>query len=244
MTNTDSSAYGDGLADLFDNWYGEKASTDCVQVLHRLAGAGSVLELGVGTGRVAVPLAEMGHSIVGVDSSSEMIEQLLSKKHTGVDVRQDDMVTASFERKFTMAYCVDNTLFLLPDQNSQVATFRNVARHLEPSGRFIIEVPARVPQLGPEDHGLLLDRLEEGRMSFWAVQHDRVHQTLEMQQVFLVGGDTRLQYVPIRYAWPSELDLMAQIAGLTLEQRLGDWDGAAFANHSTSNISIYRKEAS
>lgn len=236
----DNSAYGDGLADLFDMWYGNEASIECVHFLHELAGTGSALELGVGTGRVALPLARLGHCVVGIDSSREMIQRLADKGAVGVEVIQDDMVTFSLDRRFGMVYCVDNTLFLLPDQASQLAVFEGASRHLEPGGRFVIEVPSRVPQLGPEDHGLLLDRMGQQRLSFWAVQHDRVGQKLEMQQVFLADGKIRLQYVPIRYAWPSELDLMARLAGFTLEGRFGSWTRSEFANHSIHNISVYR----
>ncbi len=238
-------AYGDGIADVFDAWYGVESSDECLTTLRKLAGDGPVLELGVGTGRVAVPLAASGLQVTGIDASPEMIEQLRAKPGSErITVVQGDLADADVgdeEARFSLITCVDNTLFLLESQEEQVRCFRNVARRLTPGGLFVIEVPARVPRMDEDEHGVFVESVSADRVGLWIVDHNRAEQRMFMQQVSFENGSVRLLPVPVRYAWPAELDLMAQMAGLRLRERWSDWDRTPFSSTSVVNISVYEK---
>ncbi|MEE2039961.1 class I SAM-dependent methyltransferase [Nocardiopsis sp. CT-R113] len=235
--------YGDGIADVFDTWYGEESDSDCLSALRKLADGGPVLELGVGTGRVAVPLAASGLEVTGVESSREMIDQLSGKPGAErVSVIEGDLADVPVDGDYSLVTCVDNTLFLLESQAEQVRCFTNVARRLRPGGVFVVEVPARVPRMDEdEQQGVFVEHVGAERVGLWVVEHDRAAQRMFMQQISFENGSVRLLPVPVRYAWPAELDLMAQIAGLRLRHRWSGWDGAAFTSQSVHNVSVYER---
>lgn len=213
-----------------------------VERLVELAGGGRALELAIGTGRVAVPLAERGVPVTGIELSEPMLGRLRTKADEAtIPVVVGDMATATAPGAFSLVYLVYNTISNLLTQAEQVACFRNAARHLTPGGRFVVEL--WVPELRA---------LPPGRSAtVWAVEpgylgldtYDVLHQQVVSHHVRYDedGTAARLSRSPHRYVWPAELDLMAQLAGLELESREADWAGAPFTADSSSHVSVYRR---
>jgi SAM-dependent methyltransferase len=215
-----------------------------VDRLAELAGDGRALEFAIGTGRVAVPLVERGVPVTGIELSGPMIEQLRTKAgQTAIPVIAGDMAAARAPGVYTLVYLVYNTISNLLTQSEQVACFRNAARHLRPGGRFVIEL--WVPQLRnlPPGQQATVWTTEPGYIGLdtYDVLHQRV---VSHHFTFGTGRQARLFRSPHRYIWPSELDLMAQLAGLELEARHADWSGAEFTAESRSHVSVYRLPAS
>jgi SAM-dependent methyltransferase len=214
--------------------------------IHRLAdlaGSGRALEFAVGTGRVAIPLAERGVPVTGIELSTAMIEQLRTKADEArIPVVAGDMATARAPGAYTLVYLVYNTVANLLTQAEQVACFRNAARHLSPGGRFVIEL--WVPDLRtlPPGREATVFHTEPGYIGLDT--YDPLHQQV-VSHHFRFGAGTRaeLYRTPHRYIWPAELDLMAQLAGFDLESRHADWDGAQFTAESPSHVSVYRLPA-
>lgn len=215
-----------------------------VEVLADLAAGGRALEFAVGTGRVALPLRNAGVDVVGIELSTAMIARLRDK--AGPDelpVVEGDMTTAHAGEDFTLAYLVFNTISNLLTQEAQIECFRNAARHLAPGGRFVIEL--WVPQLRAlaPGHGGTVELSEPGYLLIDTI--DTLQQLLISHHVRFdpdVTGsrDARIGRSPHRYIWPSELDLMARLAGFELESRWADWDRSAFTGESRSHVSVYR----
>ncbi len=214
-----------------------------VDRLATLAGDGPALEFAVGTGRVAIPLTRRGVPVTGVELSSAMIGRLREKADaTELPVVQGDMATTRVAGEFSLVYLVFNTIGNLLTQQQQVACFRNAAAHLRPGGCFVIElwVPdltaaGRVPaSVGAADDGYVLVDV-----------FDPVTQRLVSHHFTFDEGEDRRQArvgrTPHRYIWPSELDLMAQLAGMHLESRDADWQGGVFTASATSHVSVYRR---
>jgi SAM-dependent methyltransferase len=209
--------------------------------LAELARGGRVLELAIGTGRVALPLRERGLDISGIDISSEMISRLRQKPGgTDLPVTVGDFADVEFEGKFALVYLVANTLFCLLDQNEQVRCFQNVASHLEPEGRFVIG--AFYPDLGRFDRSqrVQANTLEVNRVVLDVSRHDPINQYVTSQWIELSGAGVKLRPVSIRYAWPSELDLMGRLAGLELDCRWGGWEKEPFTAQSPRHVSVYK----
>jgi len=211
-----------------------------VDRLAELAGDGRALEFAIGTGRVAIPLAERGVSVTGIELSLPMIEQLRSKvDEATIPVVRGDMATASAPGEFALVYLVFNTIANLLTQSEQVACFRNAARHLAPGGRFVIEL--WVPDLRrlPPGHQATVWQVEPGYIGLDT--YDVVQQHVVSHHVrFGEGREARLFRTPHRYIWPAELDLMGALAGFSLESRTADWAGAEFTADSPSHVSVYR----
>jgi SAM-dependent methyltransferase len=214
-----------------------------VDRLAALAGGGRALELAIGTGRVAVPLAERGVPVTGIELSRPMIDQLRTKvDERRIPVVVGDMATATAPGRFTLVYLVYNTISNLQSQAEQVACFRNAARHLEPGGRFVVEL--WVPELRklPPGQQAVVWACEPGYLGLDT--YDVLRQRVVSHHVRFDGGtEARLFRSPHRYIWPAELDLMAQLAGLDLESRHADWAGAPFTADSRSHVSVYRLPA-
>jgi SAM-dependent methyltransferase len=211
-----------------------------VDRLAELAGDGAALEFAIGTGRVAVPLAQRGVPVTGIDLSVPMIEQLRAKAdETAIPVIAGDMAIARARGTYTLVYLVFNTISNLLTQGEQVACFRNAARHLTAGGRFVIElwVP-ELRKLPPGQQGLVSD-VEPGYFSLDTYDVLQQH-VVSHHFTFGTGKQARLSRSPHRYIWPSELDLMAQLAGFELESRHADWAGAEFTAESSSHVSVYR----
>jgi SAM-dependent methyltransferase len=214
-----------------------------VDLLAALADGGAALELAVGTGRVAIPLAERGVPVRGIELSRPMIDRLRAK--VGADalrVVEGDMTVARVPGDFTLVYLVFNTISNLLTQDEQVECFRNAARHLLPGGRFVVEL--WVPQLRqlPPGSPAVVFASEPGYVGLDS------YDVLDQQVVshhfrFGRGREATHAVSPHRYIWPAELDLMARLAGFELEARYADWDRSAFTADSPSHVSVYRLPA-
>lgn len=212
-----------------------------VDRLAALADGGRALELAIGTGRVAVPLAERGVPVTGIELSPHMVEQLRTKVDEGtIPVVLGDMATATAPGEFRLVYLVFNTIANLLTQEEQVACFRNAARHLVPGGRFVVEL--WVPELRklPPGVGATVWLNEPGYVGLDT--YDVLHQRVVSHHFrFDEGRQADHGWTPHRYVWPAELDLMAQLAGFTLESRDADWSGEEFTADSRSHVSVYRR---
>jgi SAM-dependent methyltransferase len=231
--------YGDYIAEVYDRYYGGQ-DPEAVLALKHLAGTGRALELGIGTGRVALPLQEAGVRVSGIDASPPMVEQLRSKPGgDAIPVTIGDFAEVGVEGEFSLVYVVFNTFFNLQTQSDQVRCFGNVARHLTTDGVFVLE--AFVPDLGRFRGGqeMRLITQAEDEIRFDASQIDPVKQMVTSTHITLRAGGPRFYPLSLRYAWPSELDLMAQLAGLVLRERWGSWERAPFTSASGSHISVY-----
>ncbi len=243
MQGYDHTTYGDHIADIYDELYEGMLDTEStVEFLAKLAGDGPVLELAIGTGRVALPLVERGIEVHGIDSSQAMVEKMRAKPGGDrIPVNMGDFAGVPVEGRYGLIFVVFNTLFALTSQEDQVRCFRNVADHLEDGGRFVVEV--FVPDLGRFDRGqrVSADRVEVDRVVLEASLHDPVGQRVISQHVVISESGNRMVPVHIRYAWPAELDLMARLAGLSLKDRWGGWRGEYLTAESVRHVSVYEK---
>ncbi len=210
-----------------------------VEFLAGLAGGGArVLELAIGGGRVALPLARRGITIEGVEASRAVVQRLRAVPGgESIPVVIADMADVPVTGPFRLVYLVWNTLFNLTSQARQVACFGNVARVLEPGGVFVIE--CFVPDPARFDRGVETAEVTEDSATITLTRHDPVAQRITKQHVTLDGQGMRLLPVAQRYCWPSELDLMAQLAGLRLRERYSDWTRTAFDASSRGHVSVY-----
>jgi SAM-dependent methyltransferase len=211
-----------------------------VDFLAGLAGSGAALELGIGTGRIALPLVARGVPVHGIDLSAAMVAKLRAKpgaEQIGVSV--GDFATTRVERTFSLAYLVFNTIQNLTTQDEQVSCFENVAAHLEPGGCFVIEVG--VPQLQRLPPGETLRVFAVSPEHFGFDEFDVASQHLVSHHYFVVDGELEAVPVPFRYVWPAELDLMARLAGLRLRERWSDWTREPFTSASTKHVSVWEK---
>jgi SAM-dependent methyltransferase len=232
------------IADVYDERYADgfaSAAVDpVVDVLAELAGGGAALELGIGTGRIALPLAERGVPVSGIDLSPEMVARLRAKPGAdAIVVTIGDFATTRVEGTFALAYVVANTIMNLTTQDEQVACFQNVASHLEPGGAFVMDVV--VPELQRLPPGERFHPFDVGPTHVGVDEIDVVTQALVSHHYWLRDGDLDFLSLPFRYVWPSELDLMARLAGMTLRDRWGGWDREPFRAESTRHVSIWEK---
>jgi SAM-dependent methyltransferase len=213
-----------------------------VSFLADLAGDGAALELGIGTGRIALPLSQRGVHVHGIELSPAMVEQLRAKPGAdGIGVTIGDFATTKVDGTFTLAYLVFNTITNLTTQDEQVECFRNVAAHLEPGGRFVIEVFIPVLQRLPPGETVRAFTVSPTRLGF--DQYDVATQILFSHHYWVVDGRLEVFSAPYRYVWPSELDLMARLAGMTLRERWSGWEREPFTSDSTTHVSVWEKTA-
>ena len=212
-----------------------------VDCLARLAGDGAALELAVGTGRVAIPLVERGVPVSGIDLSGPMVERLQDKR-PDIPVVVGDMATSSASGRFSLVYLVWNGLGNLRTQSEQVSCFRNAARHLEPGGRFVLEL--WVPGIRRFPPGQVAVPFHVGRRHVGFDTYDMTTQQGTSHH-YRRSTDGTVTYGSshFRYVWPAECDLMAQLAGLELESRSADWLGTPFTDDSESHVSVWRRPA-
>jgi SAM-dependent methyltransferase len=207
-----------------------------VDFLEGLAGRGRALELAIGTGRIGLPLAERGSEVHGIDLSGPMVEQLRRKPGGDrVPVTVGDMTTTRVDGSFRLVYLVFNTIENLTTQDAQVACFENAARHLEPGGVFVIEV--EVPKLQRLPPGERYVVFHVGENHVGVDEYDVVGQGLVSHHITARGKAA----MPFRYVWPSELDLMARLAGLRLRERWADWDRSPFTSTSEKHVSVWEQ---
>jgi SAM-dependent methyltransferase len=233
--------YGDRIADAYDALYEETLDTDgAVETLADLAGDGPVLELAIGTGRLALPLAARGLEVHGIDASERMVEKLRAKPGgAAIPVTMGDFADVPVEGTYRLVFIAFNTLFALLTQDGQLRCFANVARHLTDDGTFVIE--AFFPDLARFDRDQRTDATWVGRdrVIIDASRHDAVEQRVDSQHVVITEEGTKLYPVSIRYAFPSELDLMARLAGLELRERWGSWRRERFTAESRRHVTVY-----
>jgi SAM-dependent methyltransferase len=213
-----------------------------VERLAELAAGGRALEFAIGTGRIAIPLRERGVPVTGIELSSAMVAQLRTKADEAtLPVIMGDMATVTAPGRYHLVYLVFNTISNLLTQAEQVACFRNAARHLEPGGRFVVELGVPDLRVLPPGQQGTVFRAEPGYIG--VDTFDLINQHLVSHHFrFGEGREARLFRSPHRYIWPTELDLMGQLAGFALESRHADWRGAEFTAESTSHVSVYRVE--
>jgi SAM-dependent methyltransferase len=233
--------YGERVADVYDSWYKKLDSPGEVELLAELAAGGAALELGIGTGRVAIPLAARGVKVHGIDTSPAIVEKMREKpggEHISVSI--GDMADVPVDGTFSLVFVVFNTFFMLTTQEAQVRCFRNIATHLRPGGRFLLH--AFVPDLSRvergEDISVREAALDHVRLD--ASTYDRAAQLIKATQIRMTEQGTRFVHAQLRYAFPPELDLMAQLAGLTLENRWSSFDKQPFTDESAFAVSVYR----
>ena len=209
-------------------------------VLAELAGRGRALELGIGTGRIALPLARRGVEVHGIDLSRAMVARLRAKPGgDGIPVTIGDFATATADGTFSLAYLVFNTIMNLTTQDAQVACFRNVARHLEPGGCFVIEVG--VPELRrlPPGQNTVPWQVTPTRWAFDI--YDTATQAMSSNYITVEDGRGEYRSIPFRYVWPAELDLMARLAGMRLRDRWEGWTRQPFTRESGQHVSVWEK---
>jgi SAM-dependent methyltransferase len=226
------------IAEMFD----PAAVDPVVDLLAEIAGSGRALELGIGTGRIALPLAQRGVPVPGIELSKAMVARLRAKPGgEDIGVTIGDFATTSVDGTFSVAYLVFNTIMNLTTQAAQVACFRNVAAHLEAGGCFLIEVGVPDLQRLPPGETVLPLYVSETRWGF--DEYDVARQGLTSHHFELVEGRVERVSIPFRYAWPSELDLMAQLAGMRLRERWSGWKREPFTSDSRKHVSIWERPA-
>lgn len=205
-----------------------------VEFLAELAGSGAALELGIGTGRLALPLARRGVRVHGIDLSPDMVAQLRAKPGgDSIPVAIGDFSTTRVDGEFSLVYLVRNTIMNLTTQDAQIACFENAAAHLAPGGCFLIEVVV------PNDRRLSVFDLSDAHVG--VDEYEAATQALVSHHFRLVDGEWRRSSPPFRAVWPSELDLMARISGMRLRERWSDWSREPFTNESAMHVSVWEK---
>jgi Methyltransferase domain len=240
----DEGYFGERVAAVYDahsaTMFDPAVVAPAVEMLAELAGEGAALEFAIGTGRIALPLAERGVRVVGIDNSEAMLDRLQEKPGADrIDAMVGDMAATRVDGEFSLVYLVFNTIFNLTTQDGQVACFENAAAHLRSGGRFVIE--ARVPELQrlPLGQTVLPWRADPHGISYYV--YDTVTQRLSGQHYFLVDGRVQPSPIEMRYVWPAELDLMARLAGMRLQSRWAGWRREPFTALSPAHVSVYEK---
>lgn len=211
-----------------------------VDFLEAVAGDGSVLELGIGTGRIALPFAARGVAVTGIDLSEAMVTRLRAKPGGDqLDVTVGDFARTRVDGSFSLVYLVANTIMNLTTQDEQVACFENAAAHLEPGGRFVIEVIVPGWQRLPPGERFLVFDVGPKHVGFDEI--DVVTQASFSHHYWIEDGRVTVFSPPFRYVWPSELDLMARIAGMSLRERWGGWSREPFTAESRKHVSVWEK---
>ena len=230
--------YDDSSAAMFSS----EAVEPAVALLAELAVGGRALELGIGTGRIALPLAERGVEVHGIDLSRAMVARLREKPGGDrISVTIGDFAGTRVDERFTLVYLVFNTIMNLTTQAEQVACFRNAAAHLEPGGCFAIEVG--VPELQRLPPGETMHVFDASKGHWGIDEYDVANQGLVSHHFSLVDGEIERVSMPFRYVWPSELDLMAELAGMRLRDRWCGWRREPFTAESRQHVSVWETRA-
>jgi SAM-dependent methyltransferase len=238
----DAAAYGRAAAEDYDALHAGLDPAPAVHTLAELADGRPVVEFGIGTGRIALPLAERGLDVHGIDGSAEMAAELRRKPGgEKIPVTIGNFADAVAGTNFGLAVLAINTVYALPSQDTQVDCFRNAARHLRTGGRFVVE--AWIPDAGAFRNGTAIRpvRIEDGHIELEIARIHPATQTMATTKLHVSGGRTALIPANHRYAWPSELDLMARLAGLRLAYRWQDWERRPFRDESTAHVSVWEK---
>jgi SAM-dependent methyltransferase len=237
--------FGEDVAERYDaaapDMFEPAAVDPVVDFLAAMAG-NAALELGIGTGRIALPLSRRGVRVHGIDLSTAMVARLRAKPGAGeIGVTIGDFGSTAVGGTFSLAYLVFNTIMNLRTQEEQVACFQNVSEHLDPGGRFVIEVG--VPALRRLPPGETVRAFAVGPSRLGFDEYDVAAQGLVSHHYTIVDGRMEARSIPFRYVWPSELDLMARLAGMTLRERWGGWRREPFTSESAEHVSVWEKPA-
>ncbi|HET9200380.1 MAG TPA: class I SAM-dependent methyltransferase [Dehalococcoidia bacterium] len=248
MSGYDPASYGERIAPVYEEIHARLFAPEVVEpavdCLAELAGGGPVLELGIGTGRIALPLAERRVEVHGVDASEAMVAKLRAKPGGDrIPVTMGDFATVPLEGDFSLIFVVFNTFFGLLTQNDQVACFQNSAAHLQTGGCFLID--AFVPDMNRIARGQHMGVISVGEdeIHLDVSRYDPIAQRSDASRLLISERGVKMYPVQIRWAWPSELDLMAQLAGLRLRERWGGWKREPFGEESRRHVSVYEKSA-
>jgi SAM-dependent methyltransferase len=241
MKDYEEATYGNTIADIYDELYPTDGQTKAaVAFLAEHARQGSALELGIGTGRIALPLAEVGVRVEGVDASEAMVARLRAKPGgTNIPVTFSTIAKIPGDGQFSVIFTVSNTFFGLTSQEEQVGCFQSIAAHLAPDGVFVME--AFVPDISrfTKNQATWVGNVDLKHVWLDAATHDPISQQVRLQHVVLSESGIRFYPVVFRYAWPSELDLMAKLAGLRLRERWGGWNREPY--RAQSHVSVYER---
>lgn len=241
-----SNYFGDRIAERYDetaaDMFDPSVVEPVVDLLADLAFDGTALELGIGTGRIALPLMQRGIGVRGIDLSEAMVARLRAKPGAEkISVTIGDFATTTVTGQFSVAYLVFNTIMNLTTQDEQVACFQNVAKHLKPGGCFVIEVGIPDLQRLPPGETVRAFTVTDAKLGF--DEYDIASQGLVSHHYWVVDGKLETFSPPFRYVWPAELDLMARLAGMSLRERWGGWRREPFTSESTSHVSVWEKPA-
>ena len=231
--------YGERISDIYDTFYPDVDSST-IDFIFDLAHNGKVLELGIGTGRIALPLYKKGVNISGIDASPSMIKHLREKPDgKNIPVVFGDFSEVDISDRFDLIFIVFNTFYALTTQELQLKCIENVSTHLNDKGKFLIE--AFVPDISRFDRSQTIrtTNISTDEIRIDASTHDLMNQTIFSQHIAFTEKGTKLYPVKIRYVWPSELDLMAKLSGMKLLQRWGGWKKTPFNSQSGKHISVY-----
>ncbi len=242
MNDYDASTYGERIAEIYDEWYPSLDAEAAVEFLAALAGTGPVLELGIGTGRIALPLVRRGIPVRGIDASHAMVEKLRAKPDgDGLPVTIGDLADVDVEEHYPLVFVAFNTLFCLPTQEDQLRCFENVAARLSEGGAFVVE--AFVPDLTrfERNQRVGVEDIEPDRVRLEFSKHNPLTQQVESRHVVVTEQGIKFYPLKVRYAYPSELDLMARIAGLRLRERWGGWRRDRLTPASVTHVSVYER---
>jgi len=243
MNEYDDTTYGNRISEVYDQFYAD-FEPESIELLAELAGQGHALELGIGTGRVALPLRKKGVEIYGIDASEAMVSKLRTKElGNEIDVLIGSFSRFELDRSFSLIYVIFNTFFALLAQEEQVQCFQTVAGHLAAGGVFLLETFVPDVNRFVDNQTFRTIHVDDDLVRLEATQHDPVSQQVISQHVLLSEDGSRMYPIKIRYAWPSELDLMAKIAGLSLQHRWSSWTKAEFTAESKKHISVYGRSA-
>jgi SAM-dependent methyltransferase len=242
----DDGYFGERVAARYDEsaevMFDAGAVDPVIELLVELAGSGRALEFGIGTGRIALPLAQRGVPVHGIELSKAMVARLRAKPGgEDIGVTIGDFATTTVGGTFSVAYLVWNTIMNLTTQAAQVACFRNVAAHLEPGGCFVIEVG--VPDLQRLPPGETIHAFHVSETRWGLDEYDVAIQGLTSHHFEIVDGRLERTSIPFRYAWPAELDLMAELAGMSLRERWSGWKREPFTSDSRKHVSVWEKPA-
>ena len=239
MNEYSEATYGERIAGIYDQWYTDYDPA-AIHTLVELAHGGKALELGIGTGRIAIPLLKSGVSVHGIDASESMVAKLHAKPDgEKIPVTMGNFADVAVDGKYSLIYVVFNTFFSLLTQEEQIHCFHNVTRHLAAEGVFVIE--AFVPDLTRFTGGqaMRVGRIGDTEVQIDVSEIEQDKQLITSQHVLLTEQGTHFYPVKIRYVWPSEMDLMAKLGGLHLKKRWSDWKKNEFTGESGKHISIY-----